>query len=718
MLKDIKRSKWLDDQVTDLGLVRYPKLGVDRAEVVVGFCSMLHGPLSKMDPQAYASIKSILSHVTANEANLSHVTAIAQYFLDKFNPASPLSVQESISRHEELQIRISKVQNDVIRVILSMMLNAVNATLRTNLYHEDRYAFAVRVNPAIMGQPAEKPLPYGVIFVHGRHFNGFHCRFRDIARGGLRIVTPPNSDQYALESTRQYDEAYNLAYAQQLKNKDIPEGGSKAVILVNSPSILPDKRFFAYRKCVKGFTDAILDLVVKDSISKMVDLHKKDELIYLGPDEQIIPFDIDWICNRAAQRGYPIPAAFMSSKKGAGINHKEYGVTSEGVVVYLDVALRKVLNINPYQQPFTIKITGGPDGDVAGNLIKILFREYGDNCKIVGIADGFGVAEDPNGLNSQELLRLVHQSLPINSFDKSRLSPTGVVLDASTDEGFIRRNTMHFRVKSDAFCPAGGRPNTINIDNWRQFLDPVTGKPSSSLIVEGANIFITPEAREQLFVKAEVKIVKDSSANKCGVITSSCEVAASMLLSRDEFMAIKKELVADVIVKLKSLARLEAELLFREFSNYPGALPYFSERISNAINTVTDAITDALENVQPNDELFQELMPLIKDNLPKKLADVAWDRVPSRFPVQYQRNAIASTLASHLVYKEGIHLVESQPIARIAERAFMYYRRDRAMERLVAELEQNEVGGLSKDKKEMVIDLLRRGGARTSLDIF
>lgn len=77
----------------------------------------------------------------------------------------------------------------------------------------------------------------------------------------------------------------------------------------------------------------------------------------------------------------------------------------------------------------------------------------------------------------------------------------------------------------------------------------------------------------------------------------------------------------------------------------------YSERISNAINKVTDAITNELETVNPGDALFEELMPLIKDNLPKKLATVAWDRVRDRFPVQYQRNAIASTLASRLVYK-------------------------------------------------------------------
>ena len=70
------------------------------------------------------------------------------------------------------------------------------------------------------------------------------------------------------------------------------------------------------------------------------------------------------------------------------------------------------------RDPFTIKITGGPDGDVAGNLIRILFRDYGSNCKVVGIADGFGVAEDPNGLDSEELLRLVKESLPITSFSK------------------------------------------------------------------------------------------------------------------------------------------------------------------------------------------------------------------------------------------------------------------------------------------------------------
>jgi hypothetical protein len=180
---------------------------------------------------------------------------------------------------------------------------------------------------------------------------------------------------------------------------------------------------------------------------------------------------------------------------------------------------------------------------------------------------------------------------------------------------------------------------------------------------------------------------------------------------------------------------------------------------------VTDAITDALADVQPEDALFKELLPLIRDNLPKKLADLAGlmslsnslnlqkdrfisnypsllsslgDRISDRFPVQYQRNAIASNLASMIVYKEGdlhffnyifynnikfksftcskgIHVIESQPDQRIAERAFLYYRADKAIQSVVASFQP-----LSNDSKEaaVIVDVLKRGGARTLLNIF
>ena len=51
--------------------------------------------------------------------------------------------------------------------------------------------------------------------------------------------------------------------------------------------------------------------------------------------------------------------------------------------VFLDVALRE-MGMHPTQtgEAFSVKMTGGPDGDVAGNMIKILEREYGDRVKV------------------------------------------------------------------------------------------------------------------------------------------------------------------------------------------------------------------------------------------------------------------------------------------------------------------------------------------------
>merc|ERR1719331_1152405 len=116
-----------------------------------------------------------------------------------------------------------------------------------------------------------------------------------------------------------------------------------------------------------------------------------------------------------------MPSAFMSSKPRAGINHKEYGVTSEGVAVFLAEALRSI-GIEPSADAWTVKMTGGPDGDVAGNMLKILHRDYGDKVRVVGMADGTGCAEDPNGLPMDELLRLFESGLPLGSINPSKLA--------------------------------------------------------------------------------------------------------------------------------------------------------------------------------------------------------------------------------------------------------------------------------------------------------
>lgn len=523
--RELKRTKWLDPTTMDLVFDKYPWLGVNRGEIITAFASLMHPVMAKQNALAFSKA-NILNTITT-ERYIPYASAIADLFLDRFKPRHHLSDDELAARSEELRAKIDRdVEDSSATELLSVMIDIVHHTLRTNIYLYDRYALGLRLDPRVLELEGDnRDVPYGVLFAHGRNFNGYHVRFRDIARGGMRLVTPANAELVALESARQYDECYGLAYAQQLKNKDIPEGGSKAVCLVNTVGLSQPGKNFVMRKSVKAFTDTILDLIVDTDETKeqRVDFVGKQEVIYLGPDEQVIPEDINWIVKRAAKRGYKTPNAFMSSKPRTGINHKEYGVTSEGVNVYLDVALRQELAIDPTKESFTVKMTGGPDGDVAGNLIKILFRDYGENCLIVGIADHSGCAEDPEGLNHAELLRLVDEDLNISHFDPSKLGSQGELHLVDTEEGVIARNTMHNRLEADAFIPAGGRPNTIDMSNYHHFLKP-DGTPSSPLIVEGANLFVTSLARDQLFRDAGVVIVKDSSANKAGVITSSVSI--------------------------------------------------------------------------------------------------------------------------------------------------------------------------------------------------
>lgn len=711
---NLKLLKWIDDRPVQL-TVKHPDLGISRAELIYAYGNMLHGVLAKKDPFAYSLTR--IMETLEHDQHLPLASRVADFFMQKFDPQNtPLTAEQQDAIADELKKEIRRnVETEDAILLLNTMVDAVRGTLRTNKYVRDRYALSLRMDPSVMGYgTVGKDTPFGVFFIYGRRFKGFHVRFRDIARGGLRMVYPSSTDAHALESARQYNEAYNLAFAQQLKNKDIPEGGSKAVVLCD-PIVGPvgdvAPRDFILRKSVKAFSDALLDLNTTDAAvkDKIVDYYGQDELIYLGPDENIIPEDIVWMTKRAAYRGYPIPRAFISSKPDAGFNHKVYGVTSEGVAVFADVALRSQ-NIDPTKQPFTVKITGGTDGDVAGNVIKILHREYGDNLRIVGICDGTGVIEDPQGLDMPELLRLVDESLPLSSFDASKISAaTGVKHDIATPEGIRARNSMHNRVKSDLFIPAGGRPNTINENNWRDYLD-ADGKPSSGLIVEGANLFITPEARQLLFDNAGVVIVKDSSANKCGVVCSSYEIVASMLLETDEFLAVKDELVLEVVDKLRALARVEAQLLFREYKKDPtAALPPASERISRAITRVHDAVLAHFDNVCDEDQ--QVLFTLIEEHLPPKLREVALDRVQQNVPLAYLRSIVASSLASRIVYREGLQFTEALPDSNLGNMALQYLKQEKKVQRLVHDIRASQL-----PNKDDIADLLARGGVRAGMD--
>ncbi|MBK8010695.1 MAG: NAD-glutamate dehydrogenase [Deltaproteobacteria bacterium] len=727
LTRELTRLRWLDHRAFELA-DKVPELGILRAEVLVALLHLAHARLGRDDPFAFA--RERLMRLIEHRMELA--TAIAELFLSRFRIG-----QDPTTRHEgaleDLRRQVeASVEEDTPRRFFLFLIRLIAETIRTNVCVPGRYGLALRINPEIMQtiSPAFPETPYAVFFVHTRGANGFHVRFRDIARGGVRVVRTLGPEQFAAESERHYSEVYNLALAQQLKNKDIPEGGAKAVILVE-PNQDVDLS-------VKAFTDGLLDLISTGTSSAaasfVFNCVTEEERIYLGPDENISFALIDWIVARAGRRGLASPNAFMSSKSGAGINHKAYGVTSEGVIVFLEEALRAI-GIDPRSQPFTVKITGGPDGDVGGNCLSILYREFGDNVRVVGIADGSGSAEDPNGFQREEILRLVKASLPISAIQPRTLSPAGRVVPVTGADGPRLRNTLHNRVVADAFVTAGGRPSTINEGNWRQYLT-ADGTPSSRVIVEGANLFLTDEARRRLSTDAGVIIVKDSSANKCGVITSSYEVIASLLLTTEAFMAIKSRFVTEVLTKLRELARLEARLLFREQRRSPSTpLPQLSVDLSKTILRTSDALLAQLasqkdersgiavdvevdvdgeveiENTgatqRPNERL--RLNSVVRAHLPAVLLEHAGHDVVERLPANYVAGIIAKSLAAHVVYREGLDFLRGLSDPELARLSITYWQEEERIAGLV-----HEVSGSTLPHRDLIAALLRRGGARTA----
>ncbi len=666
-----------------------------RAELLVSFCRLVQQRFCHRGEFSWTYERVLQAVLNAGDL----ARAVVDLFCKRFDPATPAPAGAVDA--EALRAGIAAYPGGTeVRRLLQTLLEAVLAIVKTNAFFPERYALAFSLCPQFLAS-ADAQIPYGTFFIHGADFDGFHVRFRDIARGGVRIVPTQNQENHLYEINRLYDEAYGLAYAQQLKNKDIPEGGAKGVILLRPGADAA--------RCGRAFADAILDLITPHA--RAAALRKEDhnagpEFIYLGPDENVTPELICWIVRRAASRGYPLADTFMSSKPGAGINHKRYGVTSEGVTVFLETALRHI-GIDPRSQPFSIKLTGGPDGDVAGNEIRILLREFGANPRIVGIADGSGCAEDPDGLDHLELLRLVDRELPIAEFDSALLGRRGKLSGLNSAADIAARNGMHQRIESDAFVPAGGRPRTINEDNWQEFMLPC-GQPSSRVIVEGANLFITPAARQALADNGVI-IVKDSSANKCGVICSSLEIIAGMLLSEQDFYAVKEQFIAEVLERLRALAILEARILFREHSHKPHiSLPQLSTELSQVIIAATDAIHGGLGRLR--EQQPDLIRALVEEYLPAVLLRAVGSGVHERIPAPYLDRVVASTLASRIVYREGLDYLRYLAPAAIADLALKYLRQERLVRDLVATVANSNLA-----EREQIARLLAEGGVAAAM---
>ena len=700
MIKELKLVKWLF-AAHDLEAYVDEGRSLRRVMLLQAAAEFAHQFLIKINLWAFTSDNIVRILLQYKQA----VKLLLSYFDARFDPA----YADRGARVEELELEIKAMldcqEHSEARQVLQCIFWFFQYALRTNYYLEDIHGLCFRLDPAFLrlmpGDP-DAELPYGFYFYHGPYAQGFHVRYREMARGGLRVVSTRNQEQFELESNRLFDEVTKLASAQQLKNKDIPEGGAKGVLLLGPEGDLDI--------ALKGMINSLLDLILTDGQSPVLpgitDYLGKEEILYLGPDEQIAPRHITWAVEKARTRGFRWPDAFMSSKPRAGINHKVYGVTSLGLVVFAEEILH-YLGIDPYAVPFSVKLTGGPRGDVAGNAVKLLVAYYGDNARIVAMSDGHGSAYDPDGLDHEELLRLVHADESITGFDPARLQGQGAfVLRADTPEGRKRRAALHNEVRADIFIPAGGRPDTINESNWEQFLLP-DGSPSAKAIVEGANIFISPGARDRLEDRG-VLIVHGSSANKTGVICSSYEILGGLVMNEEEFVAMKRRYVREVLEILKERAGAEARLMLRELRAADGSLHLtrISLELSTEINAVADAFYAYLAETMPDITSDPELCEVLLQYCPPVLVERFRQRILTQVPAKHQYALISSFIASRIVYAEGAGWLERICAQRDVREVLTAYLAQE--KKLAGFLEALRRSGL-RDKAEIARLLLTNG---------
>ena len=427
-----------------------------------------------------------------------------------------------------------------------------------------------------------------------------------------------------------------------------------------------------------GFMNAFLDIfVTKEGRAKnprVVDYYLDDEPIELGPDENMHDSMVEWVAKQSVARDYVLGIGIMSSKE-IGINHKEFGVTSAGVVKFSEIAMAQ-LGIDMHRDEFSVKLTGGPNGDVAGNAMRLLLERC-PRVRFKAIIDGSGALYDPEGTDHFALGNIVLKD-DVEAFDPGALNEGGFVLyrnvwrteglrklykkNICTADGLKEQwvtvdefnrefNSLIFTVPAYLFIPAGGRPETIDGSNWQRFLLD-NGQASARVIVEGANSFITPDARVEL-QKKNVIVLRDASANKCGVISSSYEIIANLLMTDKEFLVNKTQYVADVMEILEKRAEEEAKLIFHRH-NEPGNTALYTDisvGISDEINSHYAKLYDYFQKNPKlsEDPIFQKA---VYSHLPKFLRSKAKYRQRIKnLPLKYLYAIQASEIASSLVYR-------------------------------------------------------------------
>lgn len=312
------------------------------------------------------------------------------------------------------------------------------------------------------------------------------------------------------------EECFRLARAMTLKNAaaGLPHGGGKSVIFGDPRMNRPDKE-----RLIRAMACALAE---------------EHDYIFgpdMGTDEQCMAWVKDEI-GRAV--GLP--------REVGGIPLDEIGATGWGISHATDVALHycdfSLTGARVVIQGF---------GAVGKHAIRFLAQQ---GAVLVAASDTLGTIHDPNGLDIAALTALKAAGKSVIDHDQGSKLERDATLD----------------IDCDIWIPAA-RPDVINEAN--------VGRLKTRLVIEGANIPVTPAAERMLHERG-VLCVPDFIANAGGVICAAVEYRGG---SQSEAFAVIEEKLRRNTEEVLAMTR-EHKILPRE-----AAVQLAVSRIRKAMTT-------------------------------------------------------------------------------------------------------------------------------------
>ncbi len=264
------------------------------------------------------------------------------------------------------------------------------------------------------------------------------------------------------------EECVRLARSMTLKNAaaGLPHGGGKTVVYADPKTPKPEKERLirALASAFKNFPEYVM-----------------------GPDMGTDEECMAWIKDENNNRNVTgLPA------EAGGIPIDQIGATAWGIRHAIEVAL-------PYAFPAGFTLNGARlavqgFGAVGKNAARFLTEQ---GAVLVGAADSRGSLYDADGLDVNKLVRLKDAGKSVVDY------PDAEKMDRDAIVGF----------DCDIWIPAA-RPDVVNEGNMHLL--------KAKLVVEGANIPITPGAEKHLYDQGVI-CIPDFIANAGGVICAAME---------------------------------------------------------------------------------------------------------------------------------------------------------------------------------------------------